>query len=970
LKFSSSKTTATLVALFLMLTIAISLMTVPTANAQALIMNLPGAEGVPHNTLIHIENYDIDLNGGPGADQEVALFVKYPGRADFTLIDIYTTRSNGDLDVYDFDFNETGDFELKWALPPDFTEESNVEIVRVFTIDTYPPGHVPAWEIPTYAKISFSANPIGVGQTTLIYMFLGNPPFFDAALSNNYRYHNFILTITAPDDTVQTQTFEYISDPTGAQTYLFTPDQVGTYTVNFTFPGMAIKDYPHNPVSDFRGDTYLPSSTSKTLTVQEEPLPAPITSYPLPTEYWTRPIYGENNDWWSISSNWLGSGAPGYGDSVGPDTKVFPGDAIGSNTAHIMWTKPLQPGGVVGGNNFEIQGNTYFEGSAYNQRFQNPIIVYGRIYYRTPLSFTGSNSGPTYCVDLRTGEVIWSRTDLPSIRFAYIYDVEDPQQHGVYPAVLCTNNFGQCFDADTGEPLFEVTGVPSGTTVLGPQGEHLRYVMANAGTRSNPDYHLMQWNSSRLFTGMGFGSGTGLSPSISGTVDASEDIRYDWSVSIPWRNTMSSNPSVVAAFYNNMMILRNGSLPSTNSDPSIQNPYTYFAVNLDPSKGAVGSALWWNTVTPPPGIQIISNGGADPTAGVFVESYRQTSNWVGYSMENGAKIWGPTASQEDLDYYGSTGPGTLANVVAYGKLYSSAYAGILYAYDLETGDLLWTYGNGEEGNSTFGGLGVYYNHYPTFINAIGNGIIHLVTTEHTVETPIYKGALVRAVNATDGTEIWTLSAYVGEFGAESFAIADGFDVFFNGYDNQIYSVGKGPSETTVSIQNDVTTHGNEVLVKGSVMDISAGTKQNEQAARFPKGVPVVSDESMMEWMGYVYQQKPRPTDVKGVEVVISVLDPNTNCYKVARATSDENGMFRVAFTPEVPGEYSVYASFEGSEGYWPSQAETAIKVEEAPTATPEPTPVPQEPVGTYFTISTIAIIVAIAIAVLLLLRKR
>ena len=63
-----------------------------------------------------------------------------------------------------------------------------------------------------------------------------------------------------------------------------------------------------------------------------------------------------------------------------------------------------------------------------------------------------------------------------------------------------------------------------------------------------------------------------------------------------------------------------------------------------------------------------------------------------------------------------------------------------------------------------------------------------VTTEHTFETPIYKGALARAVNATDGTELWTLSAATGEFTGESYAIADGYSVFFNSYDQQIYSL--------------------------------------------------------------------------------------------------------------------------------------------------------------------------------------
>jgi hypothetical protein len=101
-----------------------------------------------------------------------------------------------------------------------------------------------------------------------------------------------------------------------------------------------------------------------------------------------------------------------------------------------------------------------------------------------------------------------------------------------------------------------------------------------------------------------------------------------------------------------------------------------------------------------------------------------------------------------------------------------------------------------------------------------------------------------------------------------------------------------------------------------------------------------------------------------------VLDPNNNYYEVGRTTTDASGMFSCAFTPEVPGKYTIIASFEGSEGYWPSHAETAINVEEAPVATPEPTPVPQAPVETYFTVSTIAIIIAIAVAVVLLLRKR
>ena len=138
-----------------------------------------------------------------------------------------------------------------------------------------------------------------------------------------------------------------------------------------------------------------------------------------------------------------------------------------------MWTKPLQAGGVVGGNIFPVQGDTFFEGSAYNNRYTNPIVVNGKIYYTEPVSFTGVISGPTDCVDLRTGELIWSRTDVPALSFAYMYDVQDVNNKGVYPPILFTSNFARAFDGDTGNPLFNVTGVPSGTAIYGVQGGSL-----------------------------------------------------------------------------------------------------------------------------------------------------------------------------------------------------------------------------------------------------------------------------------------------------------------------------------------------------------------------------------------------------------------------------------------------------------------------------------------------------------------
>jgi len=305
----------------------------------------------------------------------------------------------------------------------------------------------------------------------------------------------------------------------------------------------------------------------------------------------------------------------------------------------------------------------------------------------------------------------------------------------------------------------------------------------------------------------------------------------------------------------------------------------------------------------------------------------------------------------------------------------AGFGGILYCWDMKTGELLWTYGNGGPGNSTSSGLETAWGHYPIFVDVIADGKVYLGTTEHSPDSPYYKGAQFRCVNATTGEEIWTMTGwgtgmYVGSYDV----VADGFFAYLNCYDMQVYSSGKGPSATTIFESPKVSTHGSSVLVEGTVIDTAAGTKQGAQAARFPNGVAAVSDDSMSAWMEYVYMQKPRPTDVTGVEVVVTVLDPNNNYYEVGRATSDATGFYSVDFTPEVPGKYTVVATFGGSKGYWPSFAETAIKVDEAVSiVTPEPTQAPASLADQYMLPATGGIIAAIAIvgaAILLMLRKK
>ena len=557
-------------------------------------------------------------------------------------------------------------------------------------------AHTPTWGIPTYPYITCAPNPVGVNQQVNVFLFLTNY-FYSSAYTNTYRFHNYKLTITSPSNIVTTQTFETVTDTTSAIGTTFTPTEIGTYTLNFTYPGQTITVNDQPIGSEYVNDTFLASSAQTTLIVQEEPIPAAITSYPLPTEYWTRPIYGENTDWWSISSNWLGLTAPNYGGwtSTGADAAggayngmaTYPGDAVGSQTSHIMWTKELQSGGVVGGNTYSIAGQTYFDGSAYLIRYSNPIILDGMLYYTEPLGFsntgyammTASGYGPTVCVDLRTGEQIWSRTDVPALSMGLMMNVQTQNQHGVCPPIIIamSGTTWMGYDGDTGNWLFNVTNVPSypsGTfavatnaaRVMGPDGEYLNYIFSNLGNSTNPKWYLAQWNSTKVFL-----DDSSNQVSFTGIKDGSIKTRYDWNISTPYNE---KTLTVVGANYGDGILAYSGTMPSNGENMNFATPsqtdYTYYFINLNSSKGAIGSILWSKTLSPPANNYTVVSSGIDWVSRVFLQSYKEATQWVAYSLNDGSHLW-TSEPQTAFDYYGSTSAGVLSGQIAYGKLYSS-----------------------------------------------------------------------------------------------------------------------------------------------------------------------------------------------------------------------------------------------------------------------------------------------------------
>ena len=365
----------------------------------------------------------------------------------------------------------------------------------------------------------------------------------------------------------------------------------------------------------------------------------------------------------------------------------------------------------------------------------------------------------------------------------------------------------------------------------------------------------------------------------------------------------------------------------------------------------------------------------DPSTGVFILWDQEAMDQLGFSLSSGNQLWGPVtvanATNSDWNYMGD---GTTQENVAYGNLYWAGYTGQLYCFDDTTGVLKYTFGNGDTSdNSTNAGTGTPYGYYPIFVSAIADGIVYLSSTEHSPNSPLYQNYDERAINATTGQQIWDIPCFGNLMYSAYTPIASGYMVVDNTYTQSLYCFGQGPSALTVTAPDTAAPLGASVVIRGSVTDISAGTKQAQQAADFPNGVPCVSDASMDSWMQYVYEQQPMPTNVVGVPVTISVIDSNNNTRQIGSTISDSSGMFTFAWTPDIAGAYTVVANFAGTGSYYPSSAETSFYVSNVAPTPPEQQQIALPPTETYIMGATVAIIVAIAIVgavTILTLKKR
>ncbi len=760
-----------------------------------------------------------------------------------------------------------------------------------------------------YAYIGLIPDIVGVNEPTLLHIGIT-----DQAPGTDFFWEGITVTVTKPN--METETLgPFTTDSTGGTGSAYTPNQVGVYTFQTHFPEHTVPftyfDFTMGLVP--AGSTFLASDSEVvSLTVTAEPSP----TYPenaLPTEFWSRPIDGQLREWSEIAGNWLGVPRTTYNPAPFNDAP---------ETSHILWAKPLTTGGLAGGYTGE---HGMEDGDAYEGKWQNSVIMNGILYYnKHGTEIFGRNMNPALgvvAVDLRTGEELWTKEGI-QLSFGQLYYFDSWNYHGVYDYLWeVQGSTWNAYDPFTSDWMWSMTGVPSGERITGPNGEIL--IVVTDFTNG----WMALWNQTKL--GLQEAAKDFFDPSwargswgrnIEGkTVDAST--AYSWNVTIPTNLPLGMGGALSASMYVVDDRVVGAAITPTRDTLSL------WALSLQ--EGQQGQVLFnseWTTPTSwQQGLNVIYLGGHTEygPGGVITFWNKEERKHYGFSLDDGDYLWVTDESEHYLQAL-SVSDFPVVN----DKLYSIGVSGILYCYDVKTGNIVWTY-EMEDQYSEY----LFGNNWWGYIPFITDGKVYIGHFEHSPIDPKPRGAPFVCLDENSGEVIWRADGLFRqtEWGGAAI-IGDSIIATMDTYDQRIYAIGKGPTETTVDAPLTALEQGKSVIIRGTVMDISAGTESSALKARFPAGVPVVSDNTMNEWMLYVYKQFEAPADFEGVNVFIKVQDPNGDYYSET-VTTDENGVFSMMWAPSIVGEYKVTAIFEGSKAYYSSEATTTFGVDAAPATT-------------------------------------
>jgi outer membrane protein assembly factor BamB len=728
------------------------------------------------------------------------------------------------------------------------------------------------------------------------------------------HYEGVIATFTKPDGSKDTfmplsgsykaiNTWPGQTEETGGLWFPYYPSQVGDWTVQFSYPGQSW-------TFDNWTVAFLPSTSQLvSFTVQTEAVRIGLPPVDLPTGYWEMPISPNNREWYTLGGPWLGNTHRG---NFNPYTTA-------PATAHILWKQEGKSAvGIAGGDmgTFSYTGGTPFSVSN---------IWNGRIYYSYRPDPDSGNF--VVCADQYTGEIIWER---PFGSFSP-YGGGGLTMYMTFPSPTATTEF-------TGSPRAEMWQYASTAwTRYDPAtGSVAQTILPAAGQSILTSPNFDSTYNYAYFTQTG----------------RPMPYRRQYFNLIGWSRAAARTNWNAGIMFNVSVMQPDGTDPGFRPRMHVRDDIGLVIVtavgnpNLYAFDMITGEALWvesmgfskmYDETWTPDGKYIAMN-----TADMLYTCFNVSKTgldllWVS-EVQPGMYPWHAFQRGADCASF------------AYGNMYTGGYDGQVECWDPETGEIKWT-------SLTESTTELPSGAYPTDEPLIADGKGYLYVDEHSPTQPLFRGSKLFCFDVFTGEPIWNITGYFLPT-----AIAGGY--LYAGdsrYTGSTYCFGKGQTETTTSVQTDVTERGSTVLIKGTVMDMSPAQP----------GTPAISDEGMTEWMNYLHMQDAElinnPPTPKGVEVTLTAIDPNGNLQNIGIATSDFAGTFGMSWLPPVPGTYLIIAEFEGSESYWSSRATTYLQVtDRLSSSMPTNLGLTPESTGALSLISNeIAFIAAIAVAVVI-----
>jgi outer membrane protein assembly factor BamB len=771
--------------------------------------------------------------------------------------------------------------------------------------------------VNTQVYLSVRPTTVGLGQELLV-------NWWSAPAPGAHRiYHDMKLTITKPDGS----TIEYTMDTYVADGTMWMPwicDQVGDWFFQVDYPGEyfaagvyvdGIRFNPGDPLPPGSAGAFTGASATYTagavvkqsssgrmkVTVQEEIVPS-WPEAPLPTDYWTRPVNEENREWWPILGNypWFGPGGGEMWDMLYPDTNIYANSAYaftpwvkGPQSAHIAWKREYNMGGLMGGDIGSASSVTW------SNWYNRPTIILGGKGYQAVMK--PAQNGPAeqswwQCYDIRTGEIFWERPiysgEIEPTLIEYgvgSLAVPGVQEKPTEPRILSiSDGYLRKYEPVHGQMVLNVSIAP----MTGAGGTYYMngYVLGiqNLGNSVSAEerYRLINWTT--------FGTATNFADRIvSNTSYARSALPstalIDWEVGV-------------------------GCTVASISEGGI-----YVGQNITAFELSTGRTLWNKYINEPQysGTTQVADHGK-------ITVLSCNGYWLAFDLWTGNEVWRTRTLDDPWD---SSGFGSYGVITCYGKLYWVAQTGI-YAIDWNTGNIEWKFEIEAPAFETpyinADGDPVYPFHCP---GIAADGCLYVYSTQHSPKVPFARGSSTLCIDANSGELLWKLGmSGAGQHtrAAVQIRVADGY-LLLGARDGWMYSIGKGLSETTISVPQAKLTLGENALLTGTILDLSPAQPYT----------PCVSKDSMDTMMKYIHLQTPidgvwHDETLTGVPVYLYATDPNGNSVEIGFVTSDGySGTFAFDdWTPEVAGLYTITATFLGDESYGSSSATTYLTVAE------------------------------------------